>query len=484
MGRRRRPAAPTATRRLGAQACISWFAVLSRALPVISRLRRLRADPDARNSACMVTSYASLTVLQGALFFLLAWALGAHEFGKVASVVAITSALLPWSGLGLGAVATMRIARSQVRPQEALGNGLAVTTVTAVAGVGLALLIGYTFLGPAVIPLLILFGISEILLTKYVDIAIQVFLGLEQHAVSALFQNLVLASRLACAAPLVLGWIEPTALAWAQLHLLAGAFAATVVLLTCVRRLGWPAVRAAAAWQDARKGIHFSVVTSARSVHTDADKMVMARLASESMAGAYTAAFRIVPMVCLPFLAILYAQTARRFRRGEERGVAGTTAAVRQLALTGAAFCLLLAPAIHFAAPLLPRLLGASYQLSAEILQALCLLPFFLVMQSAGSDALVGANAQRLVGRLHALAAALALALNLLLVPRLGWEGAVIAAYASQGFLAAGLAFSIAAALRTQRKVEPGVPAASPLVCVASAGPGLDAAQRIPRTNT
>ncbi|TFZ03663.1 lipopolysaccharide biosynthesis protein [Ramlibacter humi] len=433
--------------------------MLRQAHSLAARLRTLRADPDARNSACMVMSYGSLTVLQGTLFFLLARALGAHEFGKVAGVVAITSALLPWSGLGLGAVATMRIARNQVRPREALGNGLAVTAVSASAGVGLAVLVGHLFLGPAAIPLLVLFGISELLLAKFIDIAAQVFMGLEQHAVSALLQNLLLAARLACAMPMVLGWIHPTALAWAELHLLAGTCAASAVLLICVRRLGWPAVRAIFAFQDARKGFHFSVVWSARSVHTDIDKVVMSRLASESMAGAYTAAFRLVPIACLPFLAVLNSLTARLFRRGEQRGVAGTTEALRRLAIVGAAGCLLLAPVIHFAAPLIPWLLGPSYRLSADILQALCLLPFFMVMQSAGTDALLSANEQKRAALLHALTAALALGLNLLLVPQFGWRGAVVAAYASQGFLLAALAFSIGSALRTQRRVAHGAPA-------------------------
>ncbi|HXE50370.1 MAG TPA: oligosaccharide flippase family protein, partial [Ramlibacter sp.] len=195
--------------------------------PLLPYLRRLRSNRVALNSAYTVGSLASIALLQGLQFLLLARALGAHEFGKVASVVAITSALLPFSGLGLGNVAIMHIARGQARAEVCLGNGLAVTTITAALGVGLAVLIGTTFLHePGTWILMLLFGVSEILLTKYIDVAAHVFFGLERHAVAAFFYNLHILVRLVCAAALYWAWTRPTALAWAQLHLAAGMLSA------------------------------------------------------------------------------------------------------------------------------------------------------------------------------------------------------------------------------------------------------------------
>src|SRR4051812_38532178 len=110
--------------------------LMSNSLPglFVPYLRRLRFDPAARSPAFVIGCQISLALLQGLQFFVLARALGAHEFGRVASIIAITSVFLPFSGLGLGNVAIMRISRRQARATSVLGNGLAVTAVTATLG--------------------------------------------------------------------------------------------------------------------------------------------------------------------------------------------------------------------------------------------------------------------------------------------------------------------------------------------------------------
>jgi O-antigen/teichoic acid export membrane protein len=421
--------------------------------PLLPYLRRLRSNPLALNSAYMIGSQASMALLQGLQFFLLARALGSHEFGRIASVVAITSALLPFSSVGLGNVAIMRIARGQSRAEVCLGNGLAVTAVTATLLVGLALLIGTAFLHePGTWLLVLLFGVSEILLTKCIDLASHVFFGLEKHGVSAFFYNLQMVVRLACAAALYWGLAQATALAWAQLHLAAGVLTTMVVMYASVRLLGRPRMRYASARIDMKEGVFFSILLSARSIYTDVDKTVLARSESASIAGAYTAAFRLVYMACTPIMAILLALQARIFRKGHEGGLAGTLGALRRLMTIAGGYCLALGAGIYLAAPAVPWLLGDSYQLSSEVMQWLCALPFFIVVQSVGSAALSGADAQRPVGFVHALTAGVSLALNVLLVPQYGWQGAVVAAYGAQSFLIAGLMVTMRRQLRAERK--------------------------------
>jgi O-antigen/teichoic acid export membrane protein len=423
--------------------------------PFLSYVRGLRSNRVARNSAYMMGSFASLALMQGLQFFLLARALGSHEFGRVASVVAITAAFVPFCGLGLGNVALMHISRGQARADQSLGNGLAVVTVTAAVGVALALLIGTIFLNePGTWLLVLLFGISEILLAKCVDLAVHVFLGLEEQLVAASFQNLLMFVRLACAAALYFGWTQPTALVWAQLHLAGGAFAAGVVFYLSVRLLGRPRTAYASAIADVKKGVFFSIILSAKGVHTDVDKAVLARLASPATAGAYTAAFRLVQMTCLPITAIMFSLQARVFRKGHKSGVMGTLSALRRVVMIAGTYCLLVAAAIYVAAPAVPWLLGNSYQPSAEILQWLCLLPFLTVVQFAGSEALSGAGAQRRLSSLHALTAVMSLLLNVLLVPLYGWRGAVMAAYGSQGFLIAGLLATIVTRVEAERRAR------------------------------
>lgn len=423
--------------------------------PMLSYLRSLRSNSVALNSAFMIGSQACVALFQGLQFYMLARALGAHEFGIVASVVAITSVLLPFSGLGLGNVAIMHISRGQALAQWALGNGIAVTTVTAAVAVGLALLIGHTYLPePGTWLLVLLFGVSEILLTKYIDLAAHVFLGLDKQVVAGLFYNLLMLVRLSCAAVLLWGVEQPTALTWAQLHLAGGALTTIVVLCVSFRLLGRPRTGYARAISDMKKGVFFSIVISARSVQTDVDKVILARMVSAATTGAYTAAVRLVYMACTPITAILMSLQARIFRKGHEGGITGTLRALRHLMMIGCVYCALLAVGIYEAAPIVPWLLGSSYQPSTEILRWLCLLPFFLVVQSVGSDALSGADAQRRVSLLHALTAGMSLVLNLLLVPLYGWRGAVMAAYGSQGFLIVGLLLTIVMRVGAERRAR------------------------------
>ncbi|MEJ6022115.1 lipopolysaccharide biosynthesis protein [Ramlibacter sp. PS4R-6] len=411
--------------------------------------RRQARNPLARRSAFVMGSQFSIALLQALQFFLLARALGPAEFGHVASVVAIVSVLVPFSGLGLGNMAVLRIARGQASAATSLGNALAMTTGTAVIGVALAVAIGAGFLRePGTWLLMLLVGVSDILLTKYIDVAAHVFYGLDRHRFPVLFYNLHMAARVLCAAALWAGLTPPTALAWAGLHLASGVVAATAVLATAIAMLGRPRTALASAIADARSGFFFSVSIASRSVQFDIDKSVLARSASTATAGVYTAAFRIVFMACMPVFALMVAVQARMFRKGHEAGLPGTLRAVRPLVMAAAAYCVVLGVALYAGAPAVPWLLGESYHGSVEIMRWMCLLPVFFTTHTIAAAALAGADAQQPLGLVHALTAGVALVLNLQLVPGFGWAGAVMAAYGSHAFLLAGMLVLIVVRLR------------------------------------
>lgn len=419
-------------------------------------LRRLRLDRSSLPHLYMISSQFALAAVQGLQFFLVARALGSHELGRIASVVAIASALIPFCGLGLGTVALMRLSRGEIPAAQALGNGLAVTSGTAVVGIAVSMLIAAGVLtDPEVLTLAFFFGVSEILLAKCVDLVMQVFLGLERKFVAVAFLHLLWLTRLACAVALYAGWAAPTAVSWAHLHFGATLFTAAVAMAVSTRALGRPRIHLTGAMKDTKKGVFFSIVLSAKSIYTDVDKTILARAASAADAGAYTAAFRFMLLSGIPITAMLLSLQSRIFRTGGERGIHGSFGALRQLMGAAVAYCLVVAVAIHAGANALPWLLGESYRSSADILRWFSLYPLLFALQIIGSDALSGADAQKRVSVLHALAAVIALVMNILLVPSLGWPGAVMAAYTSQGFLAVGLLVSIATLLPGQRKAQP-----------------------------
>jgi O-antigen/teichoic acid export membrane protein len=403
-------------------------------------LLRLWDDQVARNSVYVLSSQASLMLLQAIQFLLLARALGSDEFGRFASVAAITSALAPFSSLGLGNVAILRISRGEGTPHTSFGNALMVTAIAGVICLGGALLIGPAALRqPGTWLLILLLGLSELLLAKCVDMTANVFFGLEKHGIAMLLYNLQMAGRTLSAAVLYWAWTHPTALDWAQLHVISGVLTATIALCVGVRLIGTPQLQLASALSGSKIGVFFSLMFSARSVQADADKAILARDAGTATAGAYTAAFRLAYLVCLPVMAVQTALQNRTFRAGHTDGLTGAMTVLRRLVVFGGLYCVVLGIAMYWSGPVVPWLLGESYRQSTEILHWLCLLPLLIVTQTLCSDALSSVNAQHRVAFWHSAAAAIVIALNLVLVPRFGWQGSVLATYATQCFLVVGL---------------------------------------------
>jgi O-antigen/teichoic acid export membrane protein len=390
-----------------------------------------------RNALHMLGAQFSASALQGLQFILVARALGAHDFGRMAGVLAITSALLPFSGLGAGNVMVMRLARGEAAPALYFGNALAVAAMSGSVLIALAALVGPIFLrDPTLLMLITLLGVSEILVTKFIDIAAHVFYGLDRHALSGGFYSLQAAVRL-LAALVFSTWLSSHGvLLWAAMHLMAGLLVAGIVLYLTVRQIGRPRVDLGLALRELKVGVLFSIGLSANSVYTDIDKAVLARYAMPQINGQYTAAYRLVYMAFSPVMAVLMATQGLFFRTGVRSGLSATMRLATRVAWLGSVYCIALALLLYLASPLVSWALGPQYLLSVEILQALALLPLALMTQSVFSEALTGADRQRARSAAQISVAALCFGLNMALVPGLGWHGAVIATYASQVALA------------------------------------------------
>ena len=397
----------------------------------------------------MVGAQFGSALLQGLHFVLIARALGAHDFGRMAGVLAITSALLPFSGVGAGNVLMMRVARAEAPAPLYFGNALMVALVSGTLLIALAALAGPLFLrDPTVLPLILLLGASEILTAKFIEIAAHVFYGLDRHAFSGSFYTIQAAMRL-CAAAVFYVWFSKYGLAlWAWMHLGAGILAATIVLLITLRQVGRLSFDARLALRELKVGAHFAIGSSASSVYTDIDKAVLARYETPQINGQYTAAFRLIFMGFTPVMAVLMATQGMFFRAGGQKGLSATMKLAVRVAWLGCAYCLALASLLYVGAPLVAWALGEQYLPSVDILRALALLPLALMMQNVFSEALTGANRQRARSIAQVSVAVLCFALNMALIPKLGWHGAVISTYVCQVVLAAAVIWIIRRSVR------------------------------------
>lgn len=389
-----------------------------------------------------------LALVQGLQFLIIARALGPHEFGKVASVLAITGALLPFSGLGSANTMVMHLARGSKEAHMLYGNaltaGLSVGSMLALLASGATL----AFTGDhGFASLCLIFGASELMLTKLVDISQHVFLGLEKHTIASRFLLLQSSFRLAGAVSIGLLLPNPDATQWAWCHLLCGGLAAALVLAFTRRHTGYLSFDLSRLLRDVRTGVFFSLGLSARSVYMDIDKAVLAHTVSLSVNGAYTAAFRLVFMATTPLTAGLLALQARMFRAGGNEGIKKTAQMAKRAIMVGLVYGSVVGVVLYACAPLLPLVLGTKYAQSVPMLQALAFLPIPLFVQSALSDALAAANFQRARSLIQILVAGLSFALNSILIQQFSWTGAVIATYSCQIALAVLMAYMVASKL-------------------------------------
>jgi O-antigen/teichoic acid export membrane protein len=376
-----------------------------------------------------------LALSQGVQFLLVARAVGPYEFGKVSSILAITGALLPFSGLGSANTMVMHLVRGAGEERLLYGNALFAGLCTGVVLTALASLGTSLFASDSQLWLIcVIFGLSELVVTKLVDISQHVFLGLERHVIASRFLLSQSVCRLLAAVLMSFAVKAPTALQWSVCHLVAGVVAACCVIGFTVSQTGRLSTDLRRLAHDVRTGIFFSLSLSARSVYTDIDKAVLAHSASLSINGAYTAAFRLVFMATTPLTAGLVAIQAKMFRAGggEGGGLRRTTDMAKRAIFVGVIYGGVVGTGLYVAAPWLPLLLGAKYTASIEMLQMLAFLPIPLFIQSALSDALCAANFQRVRSLVQIGVAGLSFGLNTMLVKELSWRGAVLATYCCQ----------------------------------------------------
>lgn len=391
------------------------------------------------NAIHMIGGQLTVAVAQGLQFLLLARSLGPQEFGLLAGVLAISSMLLPFSGLGAANVMIMRHAQKSGHLNTYYGNALLVAAVSSVVLIAIGITAGALIFGQlATAMVLVCICVSEVLLTKIVDIAAHVYYAQERHRFAGLVYSFHSLMRLAFAGIFVFSSAARTAESWALWHMLSGLLSAAFASWLTRTQIGPALFQPALALKEIKSGVFFSIGLSAKSLYTDIDKAALARLATTEIAGAYTAAFRLIYMAATPLRAVLLAGNAKFFRDGQS-GMAGPLRFANRIAGIGVLYAALLAGAVWLGAPLIKLILGDKYTLSVEMIRWLAILPMVQIIQESYSDALMGAGHQLARSVLQTLAAALCIGLNIVLIQQSSWLGAVYATYITQIALTIGV---------------------------------------------
>lgn len=433
--------------------------MIRRLAPHASRLRRSRF---VQNSGWMLAGQGLRIVVQAVYFVIIARALGASQYGGFVGVAALIAVLAPFATWGAGNVMIKNVARRPSTFQHFWGAALHATALSAgilgvVAWAAARLVLSQTV--PTVLVVEII--VADLLFARLVDLGGQAFQAHDRLSRTATTQFAISAIRLVAA--LLLATLVPgraTASQWGALYLAASAVSAAVTLYWAFRELGFPDWAARLTRPQLAEGFHFSVTNSAASIYADIDKTMLARMATLEAAGFYAAAYRILDVSFVPIRSILFAAYGRFFSAGES-GVRGAIRYARKLVAAGVVYSVFAALAIYALAPIVPRFLGPEYARSVIVLQMLCVLPLLRTLHYFAADALTGADRQGLRSGVQAVIAVGNVLLNLVLIPRYTWRGAVWSSIASDGMLAACLWVAVAVLSARERSASP---AASPTV--------------------
>ena len=389
-------------------------------------------------SAWIISGQFVSMAFQAAYFVLMGRTLGSRGYGAFVGVVALVALLTQFSSAGMEMILLRNVSRDRKSFATTWGNALFITACGFVLLLASAWLIGSLTLRPQFRALIPWIALSDALFGKVVQLASRAFQGAGEMSYCARLTAFVYAARAALAAALYLYaryWGgHPDAYTWGCIYWLAPFAVSIVAIWLITSQLGWPRF-SPLRLRDLSEGLSFSFSNSSISAYNDIDKTFLVSLGQTYAAGIYSAAYRVVDVATAPLYGIYTAATPRLFREGA-RSVGHASAQSRRLLLRTIPYGLTVAAALYFAAPILPRLFGASFQGSVAALRWLCLLPLLRVFHYAWGTTITASASQWNRTATQFGAAALNLLLNFLLIPRWSWQGAAVASLLTDGSLA------------------------------------------------
>lgn len=398
----------------------------------------------ARATAAIAVGYGIRTALQGFAFVALGRLLGIEGFGAFSAVLAVVGSIGQLTSLGT----QMVMLRTASRRPETFAKGWGATLVaTGVAGP--CLLAASTplaiWLAPEGITLadVALLGFAEIVAAPLTTISISAYQAHEHMGRSSLHLITPALARVVAVAGLALSPLRGmnAITSWCAWYAAASVAAAAYALLRVRRELGAAVFDGASsrARDAVRDGWPFAAGAISLRVYADIDKAMLGRMDTLAATGGYAAAYRFSDLLLTPALALLTAAQPRLFRAGAA-GAEPLIRYVRTLAFPAVAIGLLSAVALWLSAPLVPWVLGDSFVAAVEPLRWIAFLALVALPRLFAQHVLVGSEQHRAAIALLCFGAAANVGLNLLVIPVLGWKGAVVSTYTAEIVMFAGMA--------------------------------------------
>jgi O-antigen/teichoic acid export membrane protein len=397
----------------------------------------------ARNTGWMIAGQGVRLAIQALYFIEIARSLGVRNYGAFVGVVALVGTIYPFGSLGGGNLLVKNVARDKQLFAPYWGRALAHTI-----GFGTVLIIGVSSIARWVLPpeiplrLVVLVGAADIVGLNIATISAQAFQAFERLNWTASVYVMLSSGRLVGALLLIAFHRHPSPLQWGVLYFGSTATVALMATFLVCANLGPPMFKWPHSFAEMREGFYFAASLTAQTVYNDIDKTMLARLSTLEATGIYSAAYRIIDVSFVPVSALLWSSYAGMFRTGAQ-GISATLAYAAPLLRRALLYAAFVSVALFLSAGAVPFFLGHDFDLTAEALRWLAVLPILKAVHYFLSDTLSGTGHQLTRTCMQAGVAIFNVLVNLWIIPAYSWRGAAVSSIMSDGALAVGIGAAV-----------------------------------------
>jgi len=377
------------------------------------------------------------SIAQLVIFFIVARTLGVDYFGQFVAVLALANALSCLSGLGVNVLLVRDVSCNHECFAQSWGLALRALLFSAPP-----VFIIYLGLAFAILPndifwqVIILIGGAEILLAPLANSGVYIYQAHEKMMMVAIIQFIPTFIRFLLS--LVFFFyvhLYPSIHVlkiWATLYFLSTLTAALYIQHKILFDFGKPVFKKKELLTSyIRNSVAFSVSSLSDKLYSDADKFMLARMASSSTAGIYSVGHRFVDLATMPLQALMSTLAPRYFQIGAT-GLKETIKYTINIAKFPVSYAAIVCMAIWYFSPLITFLLGIEYSKAIESARWLSFLPLIISARYLLHYPLITSGFQNFGMQALICGSITNILLNFFLIPRWTLKGAIVATYASE----------------------------------------------------
>lgn len=388
------------------------------------------------NTLWMIGGFAFRFIIQAIYFLIIARTLMPEGYGIFAGASALTTVLSPFATWGSGNILIKHVSRKPESFSVYWGAALITSGLSGAVLVCLSFLLGMAILGSQqAFSVLLPIAIGDLLGVRMAELSGQAFQSRHRFSHTSFMWFALSIFRLGGVVLLFVLPMEKTIEVWAQIYMLSGLAAGILGVLWVNYSLGQGIISLQPMKGEWREGFYFSIGLSAQGAYNDLDKTLLLRLTTDSIAGTYAVAYRILDVAFTPIKALLAASYPRFFQEGGKSLTNAYKFSIKLLPWV-LAWGILGGLGLTFVSNFLQLILGEKYFLIEKILPWLAPLLLFRAFHYIASDTLTGSGYQGIRSSIQAGIAILNLILNLFWIPLYGWLGAAWSSLISDGLLA------------------------------------------------